>query len=262
MCGAMQLRAGLTFTVAPRFYNNLRWAERLQINGGVHADHQGVSPRQDWRSLSDQELSIVVPEAATSKTPLASADLTAVQVGVFTIPDHLREGWWVAIEDADAPDGNAEGYQKFVAATIAFLQFKQLPLPERCRFDLLARRPGQAATGAHTAEGLGGLTPDTDPGVACRLVAAINLGEELTRITLINLELSKMIAMLGERGIDAVPATAGHQFLSVFPTYPLVRVVLDPCEGLWLPETAVILGSDTQGKQEPDIVLLVREEPC
>lgn len=246
---SQQLRAGFTFTIAARFYSDLSWVERLQINGGVQSNRQGVLPRQDWRPLTSGERSILV--AAEPRSGSAAA-LASAEVRIFTLPEHLRDGWWVVAEDAGSPEGNAGEYERFVVATLDFLNFKGLPLPERCRFDLVASAPGQDATR---------VTADPCSSTHDRLVAAINLGDELRHMTVLNLGLPEMSAMLGEPGCEA-PAIdeTSRLFFANFPTYPLVRIGLDPCEGLWLPESAIVWNGNTQGKQEPDIVLLIRAE--
>ena len=257
-CAAMQLRAGFTFTVAARFYSDRSWVERLEINGGVQSNLDGVFPRQDWRRLTSGERAILVAEEPRSGS---AAALAPAEVSVFTVPEHLRDGWWVVAEDVGSPEGNAAEYERFVVATLEFLNFKALPLPERCRFDLVARAPGQDATRIDDAGRRLGVSPDSRSGSHDRLVAAINLGDELSHLTVLNLGLREMRAMLDESSAEAraIDETS-RLFFSDFPTYPLVRVGLAPCEGLWLPESAIVWHGDTRGKQEPDIVLLIRAE--
>jgi hypothetical protein len=254
----MQLRAGFTFAVAPRFHSDLTWADRLELNSGVRTDRGRVFARQEWRPPTDDELSVLLADSV----PSTFSRLAPEHAGIFTIPSHLREGWWVVAEDGDTPEGNTEEYDRFVVTTIDFLHFKQLPLPQRCRFDLVASRPGQVATRLD-AEELAGMMPAANAdNSAGRLVAMINLGDEPTHLALLNLGVSQVRALLGERADDAgTPGAAYRQFFAAFPDYPLIRVGLEPSEGLWLPEAAAIWDGDTQGKEEPDIVLLIREEP-
>jgi hypothetical protein len=68
----------------------------------------------------------------------------------------------------------------------------------------------------------------------------------------------------GPRQFSQVAAvTAGDpvgSFLAHFPDYPLVRLVLDPGEGVWLPDADVIYDDDCSGKQDIDVWLILKDE--
>jgi hypothetical protein len=90
----------------------------------------------------------------------------------------------------------------------------------------------------------------------------INLGDEATRVVLLNLTPPLMGSLLAEQGqADATAAASTPlpaRFFAAVPTYPLVGVRLDPGDGLWLPDCGVVYDGDTRGKQDIDIVLTIR----
>ncbi len=267
----MQLQAGFLFRVAPRFHNRLPWSHRLQINGGVECSAQRFFPRNDWRKLSPGELALLIDEcpqsAATARAPTLDTMLSPSRAGLLAIPSHLRASWWTVAERADTSNGRMEGYESFVAQLLEFLRFKRLPLPEHCGFDVVASRPSQRSTHLDAAgESVMGLGFNTllqgESRHASRLVGAINLGDEATHLVLLNLSPPAMCSILVRQGQTEITATSSpellKQFFAALPDYPLVRLRLDPGEGLWLPNDAVVYDRDTQGKQDLDLVLTIR----
>jgi hypothetical protein len=73
-----------------------------------------------------------------------------------------------------------------------------------------------------------------------------------------------LFALNGQRqGSQAAAVTEGDPvalFLVRFPDYPLVRLVLDPGEGVWLPDADVIYDDDCSGKQDIDVWLILKDE--
>jgi hypothetical protein len=119
-------------------------------------------------------------------------------VAVFAVPEHLLSLWWETA--GGGPEGAVE-LEPFARAFAGFARFKRMPLPDRCTFVVLATPPGMVA------EGLGEPASVAD-------VAGVNLGEETAAVVLCNLP-------------PGAPAAG--------PDYPLVRLILEPGEGLWLP---------------------------
>jgi len=262
----MHLQTGLTFSVVPRFHSRLPWAERLQLNGGVEGEGLRYYPRDDWRNPTSAELALLV--AQTSR-PSRQEDtiLRPSQIGLLAIPAHLRAAWWTAAEKADPLEGHLDGYDAFVAALVEFWRFKRVPLPAPCHFDVIASRCEQPATRLDAATGgLAGLSlsisPATESGAVDRVLGVINLGDEATRVVLLNLTPLLMGSLLTEQGQADDTATAAiplpARFFAAVPTYPLVGVRLDPGDGLWLPDCGVVYDGDTRGKQDIDIVLTLR----
>jgi hypothetical protein len=262
----MQLQAGFSFSLFPRFYSRLPWQERLRINSGVEGDGRRFYPRDDWRPLSSTELAVLVDDPARLRGP-AEATLSSSQVGVLGIPTHIRAAWWAVVEEAEVLDGKLEGYETFVAMLSEFLRFKHVPLPAHCVFEVVASRPGQRSTRVSfmTGEpaGLGFSEIETAESFG-RLLGIINLGDEATHIVLLNLPLRDMRALLAGQEQTASTTMSAldllTRFFTTLPTYPLVGVRLDSGDGLWLPEGGMVYDGNTQGKKEIDLVLLIRAE--
>ncbi len=132
------MSAPLRFAVAPRFHVRADWTQRLETD--------------------------VVP------LPVAS-DPAPGDALLFNLPAHLRALWWAAAESMEEARGG-EAYQRFVAQVVEFLQFKQMPLPEICAFDVRVSKPGLQSTRLDTAP------------ADRRTVAWINLGDEATHLRL------------------------------------------------------------------------------
>lgn len=147
------------------------------------------------------------------------------------------------------------------------MRFKRVPLPGACRFDAIASRPDQPSTRLDSVTGepagLGfNIIPSTESEPTSRVSGVINLGDEATRVVLLNLTPQAMGALLARQGWADDAAVVSTELLVRFfaaaPTYPLVGIRLDPGDGLWLPDCGVVYDGDTRGKQDIDIVLTIR----
>ncbi len=250
----MELRPGITLGLAPRFQSALAWRERMQVNGGVEAEAGHFYPRRDWRAPTDAALTLLLADA--------DAGLARSRVGLLSLPSHVRREWWGLAERGEGLGGNGRDYRAFVAEVMEFLRFKRLPLPGQCRVDVAVSRPGQPSTRWDAADGRpaglgfniegpgGATTPD-------RVVAIVNLGDEPTHLVLLNLAPSEMAAALGPP-----PVAPGRELLQRFftamPAYPLVRVRLEPGDGVWLPSLGVVYDVCTLDKREIDVALTIR----
>jgi hypothetical protein len=212
----MQLQAGLRFGLGPRFHDELAWAKRLSLNSGVMAAGNQRLPRPDWRAATSAELELLLAGQG--------AGCWERDCCLLRFPEHLRRLWWdrAAAELLAASEEQVE-YQGFLKEVSAFLQFKGVPLLPACRFDLLARPPGQSSA----------LGPDSDP---ARLIALINLGDEATGVVLWDRPV----------GVDELD-------------YPLVRMRLQPGDGCWLPAGISAWPADTIDKTDLDVLLVIRE---
>lgn len=249
----MQLRSGIRLAVAPRFHGPASWRDRLALNSGVECLGDAFVPRSDWRPPSAEELTLIVAETA----PAGTDDMLAADVaGFIYIPSHVRRAWWDAAERSESFDGTVPGYERFVGHLVEFLRFKRLPFPEQCSFDVVASRPEQPSTRfdpvtgrlAGLAHSAGGSPPLAAP---VRTLARINLGDEATHLVLCNIPLEPL-PRAGDRGAASGDARA---FFEGCREYPLVRLRLDPGDGLWLPASGAIHDGWTHGKKEPDIIL-------
>jgi hypothetical protein len=206
------LEAGCRFCDAPRFHPAVEWADRLRLNCGVVRAGDHLVPEGTWRPPTEAELALLL-------APGEAGDGAWEQhVCVFAVPEHLRSSWWDRV--AAAGDGPPD-LAPFARAFSDFAQFKKMPLPARCSFDLVVTPPGRpAATGP--------------------FVAGVNLGDERTSLILLNR-----------------PPTL--RFFVDFPRYPLVRLDLGPGEGVRLPPDGVVLERCPSDK-DVDVWLAIRAE--
>jgi hypothetical protein len=248
----VRLRQGIALGLAPRFQSALAWSDRVQVNEGIETDAGHVYPRRHWRGASDDELRLL----------LAGGE-SAAPVGLLNLPAHVRREWWALAEGGVGLPGGDGPYRAFVDRVLEFLRFKRLPLPDRCRVDVLVSRPGQPSTRWDPASGRpGGLTFGTEAGHSAshRVAGVINLGDEPTHRVLLNLTPSAMADML-ERprppGSTPEPDLVGR-FFAALPDYPLVRVRLEPGDGLWFADQGLVHDGWTLDKQEVDVALTIR----
>ncbi len=265
----MTLLPGCRFVVAPHFHLPADWPGRLRVAAGVEEDGGRFFPRPPWRPPSADELPALVRASAVP----APAQGTEDCVCLFALPGHLRSAWWELLERAA---GEAEGlpaFEPFVGRLGELLAFKELPLPEGARCEVVVSRPGQRSV-RWDAEG------NRPRGLACnlapwapwpveearwpRLWGGINLGDESTAVVLLNLPCRLLEAELRRRFPDRPPpATVGElagRFLRSCPDYPPVRLTLGPGEGYRLPPGGLILDGYPEDKEEPDVLLLISQD--
>ncbi len=139
----MDLEAGYRFCNAPRFHAVRPWPERLRLGTG-----------DAWRQPTDAELALLVAGQVGD-------DAWGRDVCVFAVPEHLRSLWWELVASSDAPPDAGPLARAFAD----FAQFKRMPLPPRCSFDVV-------------------LTPPGRPAAVGSFVAGVNLGDERTSLVL------------------------------------------------------------------------------
>jgi hypothetical protein len=154
---------------------------------------------------------------------------------LFSIPEHLRAKWWnLAAKQIETLPARLDGMEPFAQAVAEFAQFKRLPLPRRCAFDVTLASP---LDGHQTPRTEAKLFEASNAAAAnSPVVARINLGDERTALVFSNV---------------GPPELADN---------PLIRLVLDPGEGVWLPNTDVIYGVDCSGKTDLDVWLILKDE--
>jgi len=252
----MALDPGLTFRIAPRFHCRADWGQRLHVNGGITRRDGGIYPRDDWQPASAEDLLRLLPnDQAAGSAGGGTLDLLA-------LPSHLRRAWWERAEQAEGSGAPSAGYQGFVADLLEFLRFKRLPVPDRCAADVVASRPGQASTrldGAGRALAgfaFGRLAPGRAAPGSIVPIAVINLGDERTHVVVLNLGIATLRVRLGaSEGSDA---RVLDTFLMRESGYPLIRVNLDPGEGLWFPSPPPAFDGWTIGKDDLDVMLVLQ----
>src|SRR6516225_2699080 len=125
----MNLLPGCWFVVAPHFHLQADWSRRLLVGPGMEEVDGGFHARPSWRAPTDGELSLLV---RAPDEPAPPEDLQA-SVCLFQLPGHLRSEWWKMLEQAAGVlgDSHLPGIDSFVGQVVAFLAFKDLPVPER-----------------------------------------------------------------------------------------------------------------------------------
>jgi hypothetical protein len=243
----MTLQPGCRLAVASHFHLVADWPRRLQIGAGVEEANGSFFPCSPWRPPTPDELALLV-QSTEERVPPEEREGC---VCLFQLPGHLRAEWWKRLEQgADLlGTGPLPGFEAFVSQVADFLAFKDLPLPDGAHCDVVLSDPRQRFVSWSPPEG------------APRLWGGINLGDEDTSLVLVNLSYGQMRAELHRRCPDQpAPATAGElarRFLTSCSDYPPVRLILAPGEGFRLPPGGLIVGEDREGKQEPDVMLLI-----
>jgi hypothetical protein len=204
------LEAGCRFCNAPRFHATATWPERLRLNGGVVRDGDRYVPEGTWRPPTEAELALLVAPGE------AGEESWEERACVFAVPDHLRSLWWDLV--AVAPDRPPD-VAPLARAFADFAQFKKMPLPPRCAFDVV-------------------VTPPRRPAAVGPFVAGVNLGDAPTSLIMLN-------------------RSPTIRFFADSPGYPLVRLDLGPGEGVWLPPAALVLDRCTSDR-DVDVWLAIR----
>ncbi len=155
-----------------------------------------------------------------------------------------------------------------------FLAFKNLPVPESARCEVIISNPAQPlGHRSPEANSSGGLQCNLASGTPwpwakehrlARLWGGINLGDEETSVVLINLPCRRLDEELRRRFPGQLsPATVGEltgRFLRPCSDYPPIRLILGPGEGYRLPQGGLILDGYPEGKREPDMLLVISHE--
>jgi hypothetical protein len=238
------------FVVAPRFSIRAGLAEHLERNNGIRHEGTLVLPRDDWRPLTAAELGSIVQENAGRDAVVSPAELALIQ-----IPEALRIAWWAEAEKSEAEVPLPSAFESVFAKVVEFLRFKRLPLPEQMSLHVAVTAPGLASTRMGT-EGGGGL----GFGEPHRPVACINFDDEPGFVVLCELPPPALVQQLAtsigvEKASALSPSELVTQFFTAFPDRPLLRVRLDPGEGIWLSPLGVIHDGWTQDKRDLDVML-------
>jgi hypothetical protein len=256
--------------VAPRFHLAPDWAARLAVGAGVREAGGRFFPRGPWRPPTADELPLLV--SCPGRDPEGDAEAGCL----FQLPAHLRGAWWDLLDGSvGAGEAALPGFEDFARQVTEFLRFKHMGVPSRLQMEAVATAAGRCSMRSDPETGApAGLGPSLAPWAACarteggtlpRLWAVVNLGDEDARLVLIAVPIQGLAADLALRHPgQALPATVGELvrwFLRELPDCPPVRLRLCPGEGLRLPSGGLILDGDATEKQEPDVLLVISEQP-
>ncbi len=250
------------FGVAPRFSLPRAFEGRLERNGGVRCDDQRVLPQNDWRALESGELTSLVSDLCARDAVLSPAHL-----GLLQVPERLRAAWWAEAERSRIAPAGAGSFEGIFTKVVEFLRFKRLPLPDHVNLRVLVSVPGLTSTrvGPPGTQGLGfGNATQTAQATAGPPLACINFGDETAFVVLLELPPAALIRGLesiGEGGSRSFSPTAlVRRYFEAFPRQRLLRVRLEPGEGLWLSPLGVVHDGWTEGKRDLDVMLQIGVE--
>lgn len=249
------------FAVAPRFSMPGAFDGRLERNGGVRRDGDRVWPLADWRALTATEVAPLVTTVSGR-----DAMLPPTHLGLLKVPDPLRAAWWAEAERSGGvtPSAGAR-FEGIFSKVVDFFRFKRLPLPERVTLKVAVSVPGLSSTRVASAGGPQGLSfgdaAETADAGGGQPVACLNFGDEGAYVVLLELPPAALAARLQEAGVASpqalAPAALVRRYFEAFPQQPLLRLRLEPGEGLWLSPLGVIHDGWTEGKLDLDVMLLV-----
>ncbi len=104
-----------TVAIAPNFYLDADWAQRLRVPKGA-----------GWRAPTEAEQAAMV-----------GAESLPERVSLFVLPAHLRSAFWSMLQQqAEAEGGD---FVAFAAEVARFLAFKQLATPTGAVLELVAQ---------------------------------------------------------------------------------------------------------------------------
>jgi hypothetical protein len=175
-----------------------------------------------------------------------------------------------------AGDAGMPGFADFTKQVAEFLRFKHMDAPSSLEMEAVVTAAGRCSMRSDPDTGApAGLSPSLAPWAVCaelerggvpRLWAVVNLGDEDTRLVLIAVSLQGLAAYLAVRPFgQRLPMTVGElvgSFLREFPDWAPIQLRLGPAEGFRLPAAGLILDGNATDKQEPDVLLLISEQPC
>ncbi len=253
-------------TVAPRFHLEPDWAARLALGAGVREADGRFFPRGPWRSLTADELTLLTSDPRNVEE----------DGSLFQLPSHLRSAWWALLDrSVETGDAALPGFEAFAGQVADFLRFKRMEVPPGLQMEAAVTAPGRCSMRSDPETGApAGLGPSLPSWVECdrlaggdfpRLWGVVNLGDEDARLVLVAGVISRLAASVAFRRPGLVlPKTVGElvgSFLREFPDCPVVRLHLRSGEGFRLPSGGLILDTDASDKQEPDVLLLISEQP-
>jgi hypothetical protein len=232
----MQWEPNYRFSIAPRFASLLAWPARLQVGQGGSSSERREATTPNWRPASELDCGLLVANETNDES-------WRRDVCLFSIPEHLRAKWWeLAARQIETLPARIDGMEPFARAVVDFAQFKRVPLPRQCAFDVTLSSPLDEPTAPMTLAAVICSRAADESSANSSVIARINLGDERTSLIFWN------------------AASPGGEFQSLAIDGPLVRLILDPGEGIWLPSRDIFCSVDRTGKTDLDVWLLLKEE--
>jgi hypothetical protein len=258
----MNLHPGLVVCTYKHFAGSWNPALRISLNCGTIKEDDRFFPRDDWRPPSDEEFTLLTPDDGESDF--------SEKIQVFSIPERLHEEFWklnlhTLTDQGDAAEDLTVEYSRFINHVADFLSFIDAPLPEHCSFRTVITAQELPSTAydpnSKRYHGLHLNLQSDLPSSTC--ASAINMGDVARSLVWFNLDPRSMLVMLEGDAARNDPDDPTYsqkiieEFLTTFPDYPVIRLLLKPCEGYILPLNRVVHDGYTRGMKEPDFNLVI-----
>lgn len=263
----MDPQPGIVIRALPRFAGGTLDNTTIEVNSGVMLKDGSLWPKGDWCPLAEQQAEILGlrHKAADSKLKSVSSQ-NPDTLWIFAIPLHLLQHWQ-RIREPFAPETGAgslvqEGsYRGFVSQVVDFFRFKAVPLPDKCKFEMVSNFPEIGPTMEAPAEPGGDFRASVRVPlmVSEEVQVAVNLGGATSSLIFVNLSIAQMELILGERS-DPTPVSGSstvERFFSCFPEYPCFRIPLPPRMGYVLSGLATVHVRCPLSRTQPDFWLCV-----
>ncbi len=224
------------FSIAPRFASSLAWPARLQVGRRDGRSQQSAATTPNWHPPGEAEFALLLANELNDES-------WRRDVCLISIPEHLRAKWWeMAARQIETLPARIDGMEPFAQAVVEFAQFKRVPLPRQCAFDITLSSPLDEPTALISAADFNQSGAADGTSANSPVIARINLGDERTALIFLN------------------SARPSSDVSSQSAEGPLVRLILDPGEGVWLPSQDVVCTVDRTGKTDLDVWLLLKDE--
>jgi hypothetical protein len=183
--------------------------------------------------------------------------------------------WWELLDrSAESAGSGLSGFEDFSRQIAEFLKFKGMePLPS-LQMEAVVTATGRCSLRSDPETGVPtGLGPSLAPWATCpmppngavpRLWGLVNLGDEDSRLIFITFTIEAIAAGQDSRHSKLPPTTVGElvdRFLRENPDCQPICLRLGCGEGFRFPPGGLILDADATDKSEPDVLLLINEEP-
>lgn len=262
----MDPQPGIVIRALPRFSDGTLDYITIEANSGVMVKNGSLWPKGDWRPLTEHEAEILgLRGKAAGSTLKRDPSENPDTLWIFAIPLHLLQHWQ-RIREPFAPDTGGgslvqEGpYRGFVSQVVDFFRFKAVPLPDKCKFEMVSNFPEIGPTEIPSElEGDFRASVQVPLLVSEDVQVAANLGGATSSLIFVNLSIGQMELILGERPDPASGSARGtaERFFSRFPEYPCFRISLPPRMGYVLGGLATVQVRCPLSRADPDFWLCV-----
>jgi hypothetical protein len=267
----VDLRSGLLISTLHRFSSGTLDGAKIEANSGVIVKDGSLWPKGDWRPISEYEAEILglALKSDGCKFNEDSSETSGI-LWIFGIPLHLLQHWhrisgqFVAKTGAGSLDEDGQ-YRRFVSLVVDFFRFKGVPLPNKCKFEIVSNFSEIGPTiGVRAREGSDLSVAAQVPFLLCDQVkVAVNLSAAPSALIFVNLSIAQMESILVEDGDITLVCERSNveQFFLRFPEYPCFRISLAPRIGYVLGGLSIVHARWSISRTHPDLWLCVTAVP-